>query len=90
MICRVHKCQGIAIVDLCGKHEEDREDGIPLTMNVGRPKQTAHLRPVHAPSLRPPRCAARTKKGTERCLNEVVQGFEFCGVHLAIHRRHHA
>jgi hypothetical protein len=91
MICRAKGCLGEAIVDLCGKHDEDREDGIKVVMKVGRPhkiKEPTPPKPPKVATLRPvrsrPACAFRTKKGAERCMNSAAVGSEFCGIHRKI------
>lgn len=79
--CQAYGCHNKAIVKFCGKHEEDAEDGIEIRLKVGRPRKTAPPREPHAPAPRAPRCAARTKKGTETCQNGAAGGSEFCGIH---------
>ena len=84
MKCRVYGCQSEAVVEFCGKHEEDLEDGVRLRLPVGRPKgsKTAFV-PFPSPR-RAPQCSARTKKGSERCHNGAIPGSDLCRIHHSL------
>lgn len=79
MKCRVFKCPAKAISDLCGKHEEDREDGVELQLIP--PPGSRAATPFPRPA-RGPRCSARTSKGTGYCLRGARAGSDLCGFHL--------
>lgn len=85
-VCRVYGCQNEAVNVYCGKHEEDAEEGVKLRLKVGRPKGSGKP-PLFPQEDRRPRCAARTNKGTERCMNAAATGSDLCGIHrtLALH-----
>lgn len=85
-ICRVYGCQSEAMTDLCGKHDEDREDGVKLRMKAGgrgRPGNPPkngyrYVQTTKRPGFR--QCTSLNKYG-EPCPNSARPGSEVCGCH---------